>query len=113
MAYEPVYETFEAVGPDGQRSEVQFSKAGFLAMGDQPELYFFRVAGEETVVAISGDALRRVQHAHRYLSREEKIDLAGLLLKRRIESGVPLVAENLYLRDEELASVAHDLGLRL
>ncbi len=111
MAYEPLYERFEAVGPDGQRRDVGFKKAGFLALGDQPELYFFSVAGEQAVVAISSQALRRFQGGRRYLSREEKIDLAGLWLKRRIEAGVPLVSENLLIRDEELAGLASELGL--
>ncbi len=111
MAYEPAYERFEAVGPDGQRRAVGFKKSGFLTLGDQPELYFFSVGEEEAVVAISGGALRRFQRARRYLSREEKIDLAGLLLKRRIEAGLPLVSENLLIRDEELAGLAGELGL--
>lgn len=111
MPYEPLYERFEAVAPDGQRRTVEFKKAGFLAMGDQPELYFFRVGGEDAVVGISGESLRRFQHGRRYLSREEKIDLAGLLLKRRIEAGAPLLPEDLYIRDEELAGLAGDLGL--
>jgi hypothetical protein len=62
-------------------------------------------------VAISGETLRRFQRGRRSLSREEKIDLAGLLLKRRIEAGFPLVSENLLIRDEELASLASELGL--
>ncbi len=111
MAYGPVYERFEAVSPDGQRRTVEFRKAGFLAMGDQPELYFFRVADEDAVVGISGQALRRFQQGRRYLTREEKIDLAGLLLKRRIEAGAPLVSEHLFIRDEVLAGLASDLGL--
>lgn len=111
MAYEPVYERFEAVGPNGQRQAVEFKKSGFLALGEQPELYFFSVGGVDAVVGISGQALQRFQRARRYLSREEKIDLAGLLLKRRIEEGAPLVSENLFMRDEELASLACDLNL--
>jgi hypothetical protein len=31
------------------------------------------------------------------------------LLKRRIEEGAPLLSENLFIRDEELASLARDL----
>ena len=112
MAYEPLYERFEAVGPKGQRLPVEFKKAGFLAMGDQPEVYFFRVADQEAIVGISGQSLRRFQQGRRYLSREEKIDLAGLLLKQRIETGMPLVSENLFIRDEELARLARELGLR-
>jgi hypothetical protein len=33
MAYEPVYERFEAVGSNGQRQAVEFKKSGFLALG--------------------------------------------------------------------------------
>jgi len=99
------------VRSDGQRWPVEFKKAGFLALGDQPELYFFEVAGAEAIVGISCDALRRFQQGRRYLSREEKIDLAGLLLKRRIEAGTPLASEYLLIRDENLAALASDLGL--
>lgn len=111
MPYEPVYERFEAIGPDGERQTVEFKKAGFLAMGDQPEVYFFRVGNEDAIVGISGHSLRRFQHARRYLSREEKIDLAGLLLKRCIEAGMPLVSENLLIGDAELARLAGELDL--
>jgi hypothetical protein len=111
MAYEPAYERFEVAGPDGQRRAVEFKKAGMLAMGDQPELYFFRVGDEEAVVGISGQTLRRFQQGRRYLSREEKIDLAGLLLKRRLEAGAPLTSEYLFIRDEEFAGLASELGL--
>lgn len=113
MAYEPLYEQFDGVRPDGQQLRVEFSKAGFLAGGNQPELYFFRVAGEEAVVGIAGSALRRFQQGRRYLTREEKIDVAGLLLKRRIEAGTPLTSESLFIRDEELAGLAADLALML
>ncbi len=113
MAYESVYERFEAAGPDGQRRAVQFIKAGFLARGDRPELFFFRVNGEEIVVGISGGALERMQRGRRYFRREEKVDLAGLLLKRKIESGTPLISENLSIQDEELARLAGDLGFSL
>jgi len=111
MAYESAYERFEAASPDGRRRTVEFKKAGILAVEDQPELYFFRVADEEAVVGISGQTLRRFQQGRRYLSREEKIDLAGLLLKRRLEAGAPLTSEYLFIRDEELAGLAGDLGL--
>ncbi len=111
MAYESAYERFEVAAPDRQRRTVEFIRAGFLALGDQPELYFFRVANAEAVVGISGQALQRLQSGRRCLSREEKIDLAGLMLKRRIEAGEPLMPENLFIRDEELARLAADLGL--
>src|SRR5882757_8051802 len=98
------------MGPDGRRFAVEFLKAGLLTAGDQPELYFFRVAGEEVVVGMSGDSLRRFQQGRKSLSREAKIDLAGLLLKRQIEAGMALESKNLFLRDEELAKLAGDLG---
>ena len=98
------------MGPDGRRFAVEFLKAGFLTAGDQPELYFFRVAGEEVAVGMSGDSLRRFQHGRKSLSREAQIDLAGLLLKRRIEAGMALESKNLFLRDKELAHLAGDLG---
>lgn len=111
MNYEPRFERFEAQGPDGRNLSVEFRKAGFLTLGDEPELYFFAVAGEETVVGISGSALKRMEQRRR-LSREEKIDLAGGWLKRRIEAGVSLDSENLFLRDEELAQMAGDLSIQ-
>ena len=110
MPYEPQFERFEAVRPDGRRVAVEFVKSGFLTAGDQPELYFFRVAGEEVVAGMSGDSLKRFQQDRKSLSREQKIDLAGLLLKRQIEAGVALDSKNLLLRDEELARLAGDLG---
>ena len=112
MAYEPAYEQFAVVGRDARRRAVEFKKAGFLAVGDQPELYFFSVDGEEVVVGLSGAALRELQRRWRYLAREEKIDLAGLFLKRQIEAGKPLVAENLYIREQELEGLVSALGLR-
>ncbi len=98
------------MGPEGRRYAVEFLKAGFLTAGDQPELYFFRVAGEEVVVGMSGNSLKRFQQGRKSLSREAKIDLAGLLLKRQIEAGMALESKNLFLRDEELAKLAGDLG---
>ena len=38
------------------------------------------MSGEEVVVGISGNALKRFEGTGRRLSREEKIDIAGLLL---------------------------------
>lgn len=113
MAYESKWERFEAVGPDHRRCTVQFLRSGFLTAGDLPELYFFRVGGqgEDVVVAISGSALRRFQQARRFLSREEKVDLAGLLLKRCIEAGAALEPQNLFLRDVHLARLAGELGI--
>ena len=99
------------MGPDERRSAVEFIRAGFLTAGDRPELYFFRVAGREVVVGISGDSLRRFQQGRKSLSREEKIDLTGLWLKRQIEAGAALDPQNLLLRDRELAELAGDLRL--
>ena len=111
MPYEPVYERFEVVGQDGRRRTVGFRKAGFLVAGEQPELYFFAVNGEEAVVGLSGEALRQFQQGRRYLSREEKIDLAGCFLKRVLEAGKPLVSENLYIRGGALEELTKDLGI--
>jgi len=111
MKYEPRFERFEVMGPDGQLRAVEFRRAGFLTVGDTPELYFFQVAGEEVVVGVSGGALKRFEQGRR-LSREEKIDLAGLWLKRQIEAGVALDSQNLFLRDEELAGMAGDLSIQ-
>jgi len=110
MKYEPRFERFEVTGPEGRQFAVEFRRAGFLTLGDTPELYFFGVAGEEAVVGISGSALKRFEQGRRRLSREEKIDLAGLWLKRQIEAGVGLDSQNLFLRDEELAEIAGDLS---
>jgi hypothetical protein len=99
---------------------VQFVRAGFLTLGDRPELYFFRItraAGasegttEDVAVGISGDALKRFERARRSLSREEKIDLAASLLKKNIEAGKSLDSNNLFIRDDELAALAGELGI--
>lgn len=110
MAYESRFETFRAAAPDGTK-RVQFIKAGFLAQGDQPELYFFRVETEDAVVGISGDALKDFQRGHRYLSREEKVDVAGLHLKHQLEAGATLDAEHLFIRSPLLELLARDLGI--
>ena len=79
MKNESLWERFEAMGPEGTRWAVRFLRAGFLTLGDHPELYFFRVthaaevpegASEEVVVGISGDALNRFEKDRRSLSRE-------------------------------------------
>jgi hypothetical protein len=77
-----------------------------------PELYFFDVAGQETVVGVSGSALKRFE-SRRRLSREEKIDLVGLWLKVQIEAGAALDSKNLFLRDEELARMASSLSIQV
>ena len=109
MPYEPIYERFEVAGPDGIRCNVEFVRSGFLAQGDRPELFFFRVNGEETVVGISGSSLARLERGRCRLSREQKIDVAGRWLKRQIEAGVPLDSGSLYIQDDELANLANEL----
>ena len=109
MTYEPVYERFEVVGPDGNRLEIHFVRAGFLTQGDRPELFFFRVNGEETVVAISGLSLARFERGRNRLSREQKIDVTGRWLKRQIEADLYLESRSLYLQDDELANLASEL----
>ena len=109
MTYEPLYERFEVLGSDGNRLGVEFIRSGFLTQGDRPELFFFRVSGEEAVVGISGASLARFELGRRRLSREQKIDLAGRWLKRQIEAAMPLNSGSLYIRDDELANLANEL----
>jgi hypothetical protein len=111
MPYESLFERFEVKGAGGGSISVEFRRAGFLTLGDTPELYFFDVSGEEAVVGISGSALKRFEKTRR-LSREEKIDLAGSWLKRQIEAGAALESKNLFLRDNELAEVAGSLAIQ-
>ncbi len=122
MTSEPIYERFEVVGPDGNRLEVHFVRAGFLAQGDRPELFFFRVTGaghacsppeggEETVVAISGSSLARFERGRKHLSREQKIDVTGRWLERQIKAGAVLDSRSLYIQDDELANLASELHL--
>ena len=120
MTYEPIYERFEVVGPDGNRLAIHFVRAGFLTQGDRPELFFFRVTGaggtcsppegsEETVVGISGLSLARFERGRRRLSREQKIDVTGRWLKRQVEAGSYLDSRSLYIQDDELANLASEL----
>jgi hypothetical protein len=111
MAYESAFESFEAAGHDGQARQYSFKKAGFLAAGDQPELYFFEGGARPIVVCISGEALADWQRAHRYLSREEKIDVAGLFLKKRIEAGGEVTAEDLRIDGPALEFLLQSLGI--
>ena len=124
MRYEPLFERFEVTAPGGTRLSVEFLRAGFLTVGDYPDLYFFRVTpvgseprdsaqsgAEDVAVGVSGDALKRFGNERRSLSREEKIDVAGLMLKRNIEAGRCLDSNNLFIRDLELASLAGQLGI--
>lgn len=109
MTYEPIYERFEVVGPGGNRLEISFVRAGFLTQGNRPELFFFRVNGEETVVGISGSSLARFERGRSRLSREQKIDITGRWLKRQIEAGSYLDSRSLYIQDDELANLASEL----
>jgi hypothetical protein len=111
VAYEPLYQQFRAWGPDRQARDAVFKKAGRLVAGDQPELYFFEIGGLPAVVGISGAALDSWQGSRRYLSREEKIDVAGLFLKQRIEAGEELVAERLFIQNAQLDELIRALGL--
>ena len=111
MTYEPIYERFEIMGSDGKRREVEFVRSGFLAQGDRPELFFFRVNGEETVVGISGMGLTRFERGRRRLTREQKIDVAGRWLKRQLEVGSALDSRSLYIQDDELANLASELHI--
>src|ERR1700722_3512259 len=109
MTYEPIYQRFEVMGPDGSRLEISFVRAGTLTQGDRPELFFFHVNGEETVVGISGLSLARFERGRSRLSREQKIDLTGRWLKRQILAGLHLDSRSLYLQDDELANLASEL----
>ena len=109
MIYEPIYERFEVAGPDGIRLGVNFVRSGFLAQGDRPELFFFQVNGEESVVGISGLSLARFERGRNRLSREQKIDITGRWLKRQIEAGLYLDSRSLYIQDDELANLASEL----
>ena len=111
MRYEPRYEKFGAAEPGGKTCTVEFRRAGFLTAGDRPELFFFLVDGAEAVVGISGEALKQFERGRRRLSREEKMDIAGLILKRKIEAGVALDSRNLMVREELLAELASELRL--
>ncbi len=56
-------------------------------------------------MGISGSALKNFERSRR-LSREEKIDIAGLMLRRQLEAGLALDSQNLFIRDEVLAELA-------
>ncbi len=111
MPYESAYERFQVRGPNGRPRTVQFEKAGFLGSGNQSEIYFFRVDQEPIIVGVSGTALAEWQQARRYLSREEKVDVAGLWLKRRLEAGEDLTPSSLYVQAVELGELVQALGL--
>src|SRR5580698_5063706 len=109
MTYESMHERFEVCGADGMRKEISFVRAGTLTEGDRPELFFFQVNGEETVVGISGLSLARFERGRSRLSREQKIDVTGRWLKRQIEAGLHLDSRSLYIQDDELANLAGEL----
>ncbi|MCL6566425.1 MAG: hypothetical protein K6U09_08385 [Acidobacteriia bacterium] len=92
---------------------MEFIRAGWLTAGDHPELYFFKVDGKDVVVGISGSALQFLQKGRRYLSREEKLDIAGLYLKKQLEAGRPLQAENLFVQADELSALLRELGINM
>jgi hypothetical protein len=110
MTSEPLHERFEVANPGGDLLVVEFVRSGFLAQGDRPELFFFRVNGEETVVGISGKSLKRFEAGRRRLTREQKIDVSGLWLKRQIEAGALLDSGSLYIQDDDLANLANELN---
>ncbi len=117
MRYESRFERFEVRNPAGASIAAQFLRAGTLTAGDRPELYFFRLSSggagnEEVTVGISGAALDAFQRERR-LTREEKIDLAALWLKKQMEAGGPLDSSALLLRIEELQNLSHELGVRM
>lgn len=109
--YEPAYEKFEAARPGGKPRSVRFVKAGLLAGANPTELYFFESEGDRWIVAISSGALRARQSTMRYLSREEKIDIAAVYLKKRLEGESAPAAESLMIGEEELAESIELLGL--
>jgi hypothetical protein len=111
VAYESVLEKFEVMGQDGIARAVAFKKAGVLSSGDRPELYFFDLDARPVIVCVSGGALAGWQGENRYLSREMKIDVAGLFLKRRIEAGTELVPEDLRIERGEFESLVRQLGI--
>jgi len=112
VEYESRYEVFEATGQDGATRRVAFQKAGILAAGNQPELYFFEVNARLVVVGVSGEALASWQRSKRFLSREEKIDMAGLFVKHCMEQSREPVAEKLFIGPAELESLLAALGIR-
>jgi hypothetical protein len=111
MTYEPIYERFEVLGSDGKSIQVHFVRSGFLTQGDRPELFFFRVNGEEAVVGLSGSSLTKFERGRNRLSREQKIDVTGKWLKRQIEAGLYLDSRSLYIQDDELANLASELHI--
>ncbi len=112
LPYESRFERFDCCAPDDRILAVEFVRAGTLTAGDRPELFFFQAGREEVVVGVSGAALEDVQQARR-LTREEKIDVAGLHLKKQIEAGRPLDSRALGVRGDELAVLLQELGFKI
>jgi hypothetical protein len=108
--YNSRFEHFTAKPRSGKEQKVRFLKAGVLTAGDQPELYIFEVDGRQVVVALSGGALRAWQNSRRYLSREEKIDVAGCFLLRLLEAERPPAKEHFFIDEEELFRLIESLG---
>ncbi len=76
------------------------------------ELFLFSDDKETLVVGVSGSGLDDlIREMSRHPSREEKIDLAGLFLKERMETGRPMIPEELTMRARELRETARKLGL--
>ena len=111
LPYESRYERFDCSSAGGQAAHIEFVRAGTLTAGDRPELYFFTVSGQEVVVGISGSALDEFQSARR-LSREEKVDVAGLHLRKQIETGRALDSSTLFIRFAELQQLSQELHLQ-
>ena len=110
LSYASRFERFECSRGDGRSAKVEFVRAGTLTAGDRPELYFFRVDTEEVTVGISGSALEEFQRQRR-LSREEKVDLAGLHLQRQMQAGQPLDSRALYVHWDALLDLANELQI--
>jgi hypothetical protein len=91
---------------------IQFQRALVFPAGDRMELFLFSDGEELLVVGLSGSGLEEltVELGH-VPSREEKVDLAGLFLKEKIDAGEPLVPEELTMRAGDLKQIARKLGL--
>jgi len=110
--YRPQYEQFEIRVAGAGPGTVRFVRAVVFPAGDRMELFLFSDGKETLVVGVSGSGLDElIREMHRHPGREEKIDLAGLFLKERIEAGRPMAPEALTMRAGELRETARKLGL--
>lgn len=110
--YQPQYERFEIGSSETGPRTVRFVRAVVFPAGDRMELFIFSDGQETLVVGVSGSGLDAViRELRRHPSREEKVDLAGLFLKEKIEAGRPMVPEELTMRAGELGETARKLGL--